>query len=349
MNGIALFNALTKIDDRFIDRAEKAPDQAERLDVKRTERPSAPRRSARRWVIVAECACLLLCVSLLIVNRIGPFGPAGHTKRKPVGGSAAWIDEPVAAATEARPSTGAWSEAGVHGGTLAEVDENTGYNISVVGGRNYLNFDGGNQAIYPITGSVTFNTVDEMVAAIRSNSLSAVQCEIIRNSFPQNGNGFLVIDLDHVYNATLPDELTVGGVDWEGPSYTFEFYDENGVFGNLRVLTKEDYETLYADQYTAFFDRAGITVLSRENVAERNAEVILYETADGTYRAIRYALSNGATVVETYSAPGGTPLASPDTVELYRETGSAAFYAELYELTERPTVEWLSKFGLQER
>ncbi|MBR5043814.1 MAG: hypothetical protein IKX66_00585, partial [Clostridia bacterium] len=77
MNGIALFNALTKIDDRFIDRAEKAPAVPER-----------PRRSARRWVIVAECACLLLCVSLLIVNRIGPFGPAGHTKRKPVGGSA---------------------------------------------------------------------------------------------------------------------------------------------------------------------------------------------------------------------------------------------------------------------
>lgn len=345
MNGIALFNALTRIDDRFIDRAEKAPDQAERLDVKRTERPSAPRRSARRWVIVAECACLLLCVSLLFFRRIVPLDPEGR-RQKPNGYTAAWIDDPVAAATGSEtPSTGTWDQ----NGTMASAEENTRYYVSLVDGRNYLNFDGGNAANYPITGNVSFHTVDEMVATIRSNSLSAVQCEIIRNSFPQNGNGFLVIDLDHVYNATLPDELTVRGVDWEGPSYCFDFDDEDGVSGILRVLAKEDYATVFADGYETFFERTGITVLSRENVAERNAEVILYETADGTYRAIRYALANGATVVETYSAPGGTPLAVPDTVELYGETEAAAFYAKLYGLTERPTVEWLSKFGLQER
>ena len=90
-------------------------------------------------------------------------------------------------------------------------------------------------------------------------------------------------------------------------------------------------------------------MLSRENVADRNAEVVLYEAPDGTRRAIRYALANGVTVVETYFAPGGTSSAIPVTVELYGETDAAAFYAKLYELTERPTVEWLSRFGLSER
>ena len=67
MNGIALFNALTKIDDRFIDRAEKAPAVPER-----------PRRApVLRWVEIAACACLLLTVSLLIANRIGLFGRPG--------------------------------------------------------------------------------------------------------------------------------------------------------------------------------------------------------------------------------------------------------------------------------
>ena len=75
---------------------------------------------------------------------------------------------------------------------------------------------------------------------------------------------------------------------------------------------------------------------------------MLYETQEGTYRAIRYALANGVKVVEFYRVQEGTPLAIPDTVELYGETDADAFYAKLYGLTERPDVEWLSKFGLQE-
>ena len=337
MNGIALFNALTKIDDRFIDRAEKAPAVPER-----------PRRApVRRWLEIAACACLLLAVSLLIANRVGPFGHLGG-KKKSSGPNGSFYSD-VAAATDARPSTQAGTQAIGHGGTWAAVDENTDYSLSVVDGRNYLNFDGGNAASSSIKDTVYFETVDAMVTAIRTNSLSPAQCETIRNSFPQDENGIRIVDLDHVFDAALPDELISRGVIWEGPSYAFEFDDENGVSGNLRVLTKEDYETLYADQYTAFFDRAGITVLSRGNVADRNAEVVLYEAQDGTRRAIRYALANGVTVVETYFAPGGTSSAIPVTVELYGETDAAAFYAELYELTERPTVEWLSRFGLTER
>ena len=337
MNGIALFNALTKIDDRFIDRAEKAPAVPER-----------PRRApVRRWVEIAACACLLLTVSLLIANRVGPFGHLGGKKKSSGPNGSVYSD--VAAATEARPSTQAGTQAIGHGGTWAAVDENTDYSLSVVDGRNYLNFDGGNAASSSIKDAVYFETVDAMVTAIRTNSLSPDQCETIRNSFPQDENGIRIVDLDHVFDAVLPDEMIIQDVVWEGPSYAFEFDDENGVFGNLRVLTKEDYETLYADQYTAFFDRAGITVLSRGNVADRNAEVVLYEAQDGTRQAIRYVLPNGVTVVETCSAPGGTPSAIPVTVELYGETDAAAFYAELYELTERPTVEWLSRFGLTER
>ena len=337
MNGIALFNALTKIDDRFIDRAEKAPAVPER-----------PRRApVRRWLEIAACACLLLAVSLLIANRVGPFGHLGGKKKSSVPNSSVYPD--VAAATDARPSTQAGTQAIGHGGTWAAVDENTDYSLSVVDGRNYLNFDGGNAASSSIKDTVYFETVDAMVTAIRTNSLSPDQCETIRNSFPQDANGIRIVDLDHVFDAALPDGLFVNCVEWEGPSYTFEFDDENGVFGNLRVLTKEDYETLYADQYTAFFDRAGITVLARGNVADRNAEAVLYESPDGTLRAIRYALANGVTVVETYFAPGGTSSAIPVTVELYGETDAAAFYAKLYELTERPTIEWLSRFGLTER
>ncbi len=323
MNGIALFNALSKIDDRFIDRAAASPAVQ-----------TKPRRYVRRWVEIAACACLLLTVAVVCFSRVGLFAPKGA---KMNGGGDHYSDQTGAQQTAA--GTDHW----------ASPEPNYGYSLSVVDGRNYLNFDGGNASYSSIKGTVYFETVDAMVTAIRTNSLSPDQCETIRNSFPQDENGIRIVDLDHVFDAALPDELISRGVVWEGPSYAFEFDDENSVLGNLRVLTKEDYETLYADQYTAFFDRAGITVLSRGNVADRNAEAVLYESPDGTLRAIRYALANGVTVVETYFAPGGTSSAIPVTVELYGETDAAAFYAELYELTERPTVEWLSRFGLTER
>ena len=328
MNGIALFNALSKIDDRFIDRAAEIPAPVPAVQ-------NRPRKSTRRrWIVAAECACLLLTVALICFSRVGLFAPKGAKMK---GGSDHYSDHTGTPGSAL--GTDQW----------AVDDPNNDYSLSVVDGRNYLNFDGGNASYSSIKGTVYFETVDAMVTAIRTNSLSPDQCETIRNSFPQDENGIRIVDLDHVFDAALPDELISRGVVWEGPSYAFEFDDENSVFGNLRVLTKEDYETLYADQYTAFFDRAGITVLSRGNVADRNAEAVLYESPDGTLRAIRYALANGVTVVETYFAPGGTSSAIPVTVELYGETDAAAFYATLYELTERPSVEWLSQFGVRGR
>ena len=344
MNGIALFNALTKIDDRFIDRAEKAPATPER-----------PRRApARRWVEIAACACLLLTVSLLIVNRVGPFGHAGG-KQKPGGSNYSAVDTgDVAAATDARPSTQAGTQAIGHEGTWAAVDENTDYSLSVVGGRNYLNFDGGNASYSSIKGTVYFETVDAMVTAIRTNSLSPDQCETIRNSFPQDENGIRIVDLDHVFDAALPDELISRGVIWEGPSYLFPFDDENNVTGYLNVLSPEDYATVFAKEYAEFFNREQITVTSRYHTEERNAEIILYSTDSADLKRIRYTLPNGVTVDEKYALTSRSGLLEtsptvPAFICLYYESESFCFTGEIYGLTERPTVEWLSRFGLTER
>ena len=351
MNGIALFNALTKIDDRFIDRAERGPDAADRRDVViSSSRRTDSRRSVRRWAIVAECACLLLCVSALV------FG-IGIRQRRNAGGinRSAISSDYVAAATSAAaadvsPATQAWwSQAGTEG-TAATHELNTRFTLSTVGGRVYLNFDEGNDPIDPHFGCLDFPSLDALVAAIRANDLFDVQCETIRTIFPRDENGIRIIDVDHVCDPLLPDDLFVGCVDWEGPSYAFEFDGRNVVSGILRVLTKEDYATVFADEYETFFDRETITVLSRENVAERNAEVVRYRTSTGEdYQAIRYALANGVKVVEFYRVQKGTPLAIPEKVALYGESGDAAFQAQLYDLTERPSVEWLSQFGLAAR
>ena len=342
MNGIALFNALTKIDDRFIDRAEKAPAVPER-----------PRRApVRRWVEIAACACLLLTVSLLIANRVGPFGHLGGRKKSSRPNGSVYSD--VAAATDARPSTQAGTQAIGHEGTWAAVDENTDYSLSVVDGRNYLNFDGGNASYSSIKGIVYFETVDAMVTAIRTNSLSPAQCETIRNSFPKDENGIRIVDLDHVYDAALPDELISRGVIWEGPSYLFPFDDENNVTGYLNVLSPEDYATVFAKEYAEFFNREQITVTSRYHTEERNAEIILYSTDSADLKRIRYTLPNGVTVDEKYVLTSRSGLLEtsptvPAFIWLYYESESFCFTGVIYGLTERPTVEWLSRFGLTER
>lgn len=323
MNGIVLFNALTKIDDRFIDRAAASPAPVPAVQTK-------PRRSVRRWVEIAACACLLLTVALVCFSRVGLFAPKGAKMK----GGDHYSDQTSAQQTAA--GTDQW----------APPEPNYDYSLSVVDGRNYLNFDdGGYEANPDLVGIVYFDTVDEMVTAIRTNSLSSWQCEIIRSVFPRDENGIRIIDVDHVYDAVLPDGLFFNYVGWEGPSYVFDLSDQDSVRGSLRVLTKEDYAEVYASEYETFFDRANLTVISREHDAERDAEVVLYETPSGTYQTIRYTLPNGVTAVEHYHAPEGTLLA----VHMFGETDAAAFYATLYELTERPTVEWLSRFGLTER
>ncbi|MBR4770080.1 MAG: hypothetical protein IK090_04030 [Clostridia bacterium] len=328
MNGIAIFNALTKIDDRFIDRAAASPAPVPAVQTK-------PRRSVRRWVEIAACACLLLTVALVCFSRVGLFAPKGAKMK---GGGDYYSDQTSAQQTAA--GTDHW----------APPEPNYDYSLSVVDGRNYLNFDGGNGTAYSDTarGSVNFQTVEAMVKAIRMNAFSAADCELIRSTFPRNENGILVFDLDHVYDAVLPDALTVDAVNWEGPSYSFEFNDRVSAEGYLRVLTQEDFAAVYDAEYTRYFDDVEITVLSRENVTERNAEVVSFETPDGSFRQIRYVLSNGVTVAETYLVEGGMPFDVPETIDLYGADTAAAFTAHIAGLTERPSVEWLSRFGVRE-
>ena len=348
MNGIALFNALTKIDDRFIDRAERGPDGAERT----ASRRPLPRRSVRRWAIIAECACLLLTVSLILFRLIGPFG--SKERPKPSNNYMAGVSAAsVADAPVTQAATQGWSQAGTEG-TAATHELNTRFTLSKVDGRNYLNFDGGNASYSSIKGIVYFETVDAMVTAIRTNSLSPAQCETIRNSFPRDENGIRIIDVDHVCDPLLPDELTVRGVDWEGPSYLFPFDDENNVTGYLNVLSPEDYATVFAKEYAEFFNREQITVTSRRRTGDRNAEVVLFSTSSADQKRIRYTLPNGVIVDEQYVLKSNTPLLEtsetiPQKILLYHEGEECCFTAVIFGLTERPSVEWLSQFGLAAR
>ena len=344
MNGIALFNALTKIDDRFIDRAERGPDGAERT----ASRRPLPRRSVRRWAIIAECACLLLTVSLILFRLIGPFG--SKERPKPSNNYMAGVSAAsVADAPVTQAATQGWSQAGTEG-TAATHELNTRFTLSKVDGQFYLNFDEGNDptdAIPPVVSP--YPSLDALIAAIRANDLSDRECEFIRTYFPKNGNGILIFDPDQVFDAVLPNEMTVGGVVWEGPAYTFEFDDGQSVSGNLRILTPKDYAKVFASEYEHFFDRQE-SVLSRENVADRDAEVVFYRTVTGnTFQAVLYTLPNGVFVFENYSAPEGSPEAVPVWVALFGDCGDAAFQAMLFELTERPSIEWLSQFGLAAR
>ena len=337
MNGIALYDALTKIDDRLLDRAERDLAPVEKAVKKRT---------SPRWAIVAECACLLLIVSAFLFHRIGTFPLGGKKKGSSPGG------RQNAAATEARaPSDTKLStptEAGITTGATHE--RNTHFTLSKVDGQFYLNFDEGNDptdAIPPVVSP--YPSLDALIAAIRANDLSDRECEFIRTYFPKNGNGILIFDPDQVFDAVLPNEMTVGGVVWEGPAYTFEFDDGQSVSGNLRILTPKDYAKVFASEYEHFFDRQE-SVLSRENVADRDAEVVFYRTVTGnTFQAVLYTLPNGVFVFENYSAPEGSPEAVPVWVALFGDCGDAAFQAMLFELTERPSVEWLSQFGLAAR
>lgn len=225
------------------------------------------------------------------------------------------------------------------------------YTLAFVDGNCYLRFeenqlDVSNSQI----ACVSFESIDVLIEAIRNCRFSETDYSIIRTVFPKNENGIMVFDIDHAYDAEIPTGFRVESVWWYGPFYTFELIDTSNCHATLTPMTRDYYQARFAREYETFFDREQIRVTKRELVDDRNAEIIWFETDLATLKQIRYTLSNGVIVEEEYRLTSRINAQVSETVplmiNLFGEMNGSCFCVTIGGLNDRPSVEWLSQFGV---
>ena len=247
----------------------------------------------------------------------------------------------------------------VYDGSLLE-NENPAdnYYLSVVSGQYYLHYTKERSNIGNCLGSLLFGSLDELIDKIRNNRFEEREHNVIRTAFRRDENGVLLFDLDHPFYPVLPHGMVVNAVGWDGLTYSFSISeaggDGSGMFAYLHVLPRDVYLQTFEREYETLLDREQITVTSRTRTEDRNAEVVLFSTSSADQQLIRYTLPNGVIVDERYVLKSNTSLLKaseliPQRIHLYYESERCCFTVSFFGLTERPSVEWLSRFGVTER
>lgn len=231
------------------------------------------------------------------------------------------------------------------------------YHLFIVDGMYYIIYKGQQEPTNPN------GLIQEEAPAIYFSSMKEMKEDILKGTFTKeelkelsrfprdDGGAIFVCNLDKLYEPTYPADLNPT-VRWQGYYYTWTFdgdisstsfamsfsayldyhhhEDELWDFGPL------DYRTANGD----FVDYV-------TNTSDRNATVIEYTTADNrTIKSFWYKIETGDKTLLVEESHDLT--FKKYYVNIYGQQGDKYFQVINIEPTERPSVEWLSQFGLQE-
>lgn len=241
------------------------------------------------------------------------------------------------------------------------------YAVCVDGNQCYIQIDALYQSLqgdedclifeYPC-----FSTLTEMREAIVTGTISEKEMQTVFNTANRCEDGSIEIcNVDKLYECVLPAELSVKHIIWTGIMYDYRV-SGSIASGSFICLNETDYQDNIDSQYKDFLDNEQLIITKQEYEEDRSAVVYHYtgERSNGKY--ICYEIGTGdkrIIVQEVYRFGVGkealttddTTLVSdevPDNVRLWITDGSGYASVLLNGFSERPSVEWLSQFGLRE-
>lgn len=144
----------------------------------------------------------------------------------------------------------------------------------------------------------------------------------------------------------LPKGVDHGKVEWVGQEYYVPFSLSDGGYGTFSVYTKQRFELALKSRYDIFEEGEHVKQ-SETALTDRNATEIVYQ--DGAAKVIRYTLTvDGVEMLVDESYVMRESETVPQAVTMYGVKESRYFSYSFNDLTERPSVEFLSSFGIQD-
>ena len=235
------------------------------------------------------------------------------------------------------------------------------YSIIEENGSYYLNFSDGNEPPKEYSSQLAtmmFDSLAEMQDTFLNNKLTEGQINQIKDVFPKDLQGRIQIcDMNRLQQPVLPSNLTLGTLGLAGDRYSFfvnSVISSSSIHGSFHCLTKEDYDDMFERDYENYFEKNTIHLTSTTEEPDRNSTVYDYTTSAGTLRRIRYAITQGSKTLyidESYRLSmkdDSLPVSDtvPKSISIYGCDNGEYFNVYLSGFSERPSVEWLSSFGL---
>lgn len=187
-----------------------------------------------------------------------------------------------------------------------------------------------------------FSSVGKMKEAIEKGSFSKETLEkMLENFSKDSNNNVLICNPNKLYDVTLPEDVTARAIHWFGDTYNFLL----GGHGSL-VFTDKVWHDEYAKRHDIEAGKA--EVISVNMIPDRNAKEVIYVSLMGQpRRMVTYSYTSGTktiTVAERYNLDESETI--PNNISFWGCCDGAYFTGYVYELTERPSFEWVTAFGL---
>lgn len=194
---------------------------------------------------------------------------------------------------------------------------------------------------------IGFSSVEDMRDRLSQNKLTQRELCLISCAFPKRRDGSIpIVDLNNLKKPLLPTGAIASNfVLWYGERYEIAF-DYDGGVGTFVYTTVADYQKRYQRDYEIFEE--GEYKKEKEIVhADRNATEIVYD--GGKCKTIRYTIiANGIEMQVDEQYVTYISNSVPRRVVLYCKTKESQCIYFFFKLTERPSVEFLSSFGIQD-
>ena len=234
------------------------------------------------------------------------------------------------------------------------------YSIHVENGEYFLVFkdhfevaDGDETDEQKLARSIRFETIEEMKNDFETGNFSERELEIISEWREEDEEKVQICNLSSLYTARCPSDLTVSSIGWYGgDGYLIIMRaDADGPKAQMSYGVTPEYNEEQIEFYSNYEEEnPRITVKAVSFDLERKATIYEYLTSDEReYKLIVYSIGEGSEmpyVVETYNVMSNDEV--PSSIKIYGQEQGKYFWLDITNLQERPSVEWLSQFGLKE-
>ena len=231
--------------------------------------------------------------------------------------------------------------------------QNPYYAIRKIDGAYYLvsKMDQKEEVFSDIVLIIYFDSIQEMYDDIIQCNFSEYEMSSLKEAL-QSHKKIAIPDLDNFSQPVVPDDLRWmdSRVVWYGDSYYWFVLEHatpaicsscQGYLPYFLAISEKDFNTYLTEEQ---FNFNGNAILSIEEVEDRKATAYITQSEDGLETIfLLYSITDGDKQIhfrEMLSADG-------NIIEMYIRDGALYGYFQMKYLYNRPSVEWLSAFGLE--
>ena len=221
---------------------------------------------------------------------------------------------------------------------------------------------GMNMQIAAPSKTLKFSTVSEMRIAFETGAFSDENLAALAR---RAVDGTVEIpDPNKLLAPDLPAGINVKGV-WSNLTYydiaissSYNCESENCHYDYFKIDFEGEQYKDYFEYYIVNYKTGAKTIISEKTIEDRNTIELVYTNSTGRYKKLLYQLeSNGRTlhIAELYVIEHSYPShfhylseTIPTNVKIFCEEDGVSWFVDLEAFAERPSVEWLSSFGVKE-